>query len=50
LLFILLNYACLFVVPQQEVGLLPYSMKNVLLEHYFQLIVFEYVWAAAVMF
>jgi len=27
--------ACPFVVPQQEVGLLPYQLKNVLLEHYF---------------
>jgi hypothetical protein len=35
--------ACPFVVPEQEVGLLPYSVKNVLVEHYFQLIVFEYV-------
>jgi hypothetical protein len=39
-----------FVVPEQEVGLHPFPAKNVLLEHYFQLIVFEYVQATAVMF
>jgi hypothetical protein len=27
--------ACPFVIPQQEVGLLPYQLKNVLLEYYF---------------
>jgi hypothetical protein len=35
--------ACSFVVPEQEVGLLPYPVKNALLEHYFQLIVSVYV-------
>lgn len=35
--------ACPFVVSEQEVGLLPFPAKNVLIEDYFQLIVFEYV-------
>jgi len=35
--------ACPSVVPKEEVVLLPYPVKNVLLEPYFQLIVCEYV-------
>lgn len=41
--------ACPSVLPKQEVGLLPHPVKNVLLEHYFQRIVCEYVWAATFM-